>query len=104
MAAIAAGWLTLAFAPIESLLWRTFAADAVATIVIFGWSVAYDNSSFYDAYWSVIPPLIGVYWLSVAEADVPVLRAAGVLFVLFVWGARLTWNWTRGWTWDWSWY
>ena len=54
--ALAAGWLTIVFAPIENPIWLTLAADAVATIVIFGWSLAYDNSSFYDAYWSVIPP------------------------------------------------
>ena len=96
--AIAAGWLTVAFAPIEDPIGRTFAADAVATIVIFGWSMAYDNSSFYDAYWSVIPPLIVVYWISLAETGVPALRTAGVVLVIFVWGARLTWNWARGWT------
>jgi len=96
--ALAAGALTLAYAPIEDILWRTFAADAVATIVIFGWSVAYDNSSFYDAYWSVIPPAIGLYWISLAETGVPALRMAGVMIVLLIWGGRLTWNWTRGWT------
>jgi len=96
--ALAAGWATILYAPIENPLWLTFAADAVATVVIFGWSYAYDNSSFYDAYWSVIPPAVVLYWATLAEPAVPELRIAGVLLVTFVWGARLTYNWARGWT------
>ena len=96
--AIVAFALTLIFAPIDDLLWRTLAADAVATVVIFGWSYAYDNSSFYDAYWSVIPPIIVLYWMGMAEPQVPAARMLMIFAVILVWGARLTWNWTRGWT------
>ncbi|MAG34611.1 MAG: hypothetical protein CL908_27395 [Deltaproteobacteria bacterium] len=96
--AIAAGWLTVAFAPIDDPLYRTLAADVVATGIVFGWSMAYDNSSFYDAYWSVIPPVIVLYWITLAETGVPGLRTAGICLIVFVWGARLTWNWARGWT------
>ncbi|MEZ4278273.1 MAG: DUF1295 domain-containing protein [Myxococcota bacterium] len=98
LVALAAGLATLALAPIEDPLWRTFAADAVATIVIFGFSFAYDNSSFYDAYWSVVPIAIVLYWATLADASVPALRLAAVGLVVGVWGARLTWNWARGWT------
>ena len=86
--ALAAGWLTLAFAPIGDPLWRTFAADAVATIVIFGFSFVWDNSSFYDAYWSVIPIAIVLYWMTLSDAAVPGLRLAALGFVVCVWGAR----------------
>ena len=96
--ALAAGWATIVYAPIEDPLWLTFVADAVATVVIFGWSYAYDNSSFYDAYWSVIPPAVVLYWATLAEPVAPELRIAGVLLVTLVWGARLTYNWARGWT------
>ena len=96
--AIAAGAATLVLAPIEDPLWRTFAADCVATIVIFGWSVAYDNSSFYDAYWSVIPIGVLFYWWAIAPPDLDALRPALALLVCTIWGARLTWNWARGWT------
>ena len=37
-------------------------ADVVATFVIFGFSRIHDNSSFYDAYWSVAPIAIAFYW------------------------------------------
>ncbi len=96
--ALAAGYATLVLAPIGDPLLRTFAADVVATIVIFGFSLAYDNSSFYDAYWSVVPIAIVLYWMSLADDTVPALRLAAIAFVVYVWGARLTWNWARGWT------
>jgi len=73
------------------------AADLAATIVIFTFSVAYDNSSFYDAYWSVAPPCLGVFWLRCAPDDVSTLRQVLVLGLVFVWGLRLTMNWLRGW-------
>ena len=96
--ALAAGWLTIVFAPIENPILLTLAADAVATVVIFGWSVVYDNSSFYDAYWSVSPPAIVVYWISLAEPGVVPFRTTLVLLVVWLWGVRLTANWARGWT------
>lgn len=96
--ALAAGAATLAFAPIEGVLARTFAADAVATVVIFGFSFVWNNSSFYDAYWSVVPIPIVLYWMTLAEPGVPVLRLAAIGLVVCVWGARLTWNWARGWS------
>ena len=37
-------------------------ADLLATLVIFAASRLHRNSSFYDAYWSVLPPLLVVYW------------------------------------------
>jgi steroid 5-alpha reductase family enzyme len=73
------------------------AADLAATIVIFTFSVAYDNSSMYDAYWSVVPPALGVFWLASAPPDVPATRQALVLLLVFAWGIRLTVNWLRGW-------
>ncbi len=96
--ALSAGWATTVFAPIDDLLYRTLAADLVATLVIFGWSIAYDNSSFYDAYWSVIPIAIVIYWIGMSEASLPTLRVAAILLVVVTWGARLTYNWAHGWT------
>ena len=96
--ALAAGYATLALAPIEDPLLRTFVADAVATIVIFVFSATYDNSSFYDAYWSVVPIAIVLFWMTLAEDAVPALRLAAIGLVAVAWGVRLTWNWARGWT------
>jgi steroid 5-alpha reductase family enzyme len=96
--ALAAGWITILFAPIEDPILLTLAADVVATLVIFGWSMAYDNSSFYDAYWSVIPIAIILYWIQIAAPDALATRMSLLFFVVFAWGYRLTFNWARGWT------
>jgi len=71
-------------------------ADSAATIAIFAFSMAFDNSSFYDAYWSVVPLPIAWYW-SLGATDANPTRQALVLFALASWGARLTWNWYRQW-------
>ncbi len=75
-------------------------ADAVATGVIFAFSMAFRNSSFYDPYWSV-KPMVVVVWLTAfapegAFADPFRIRLVTTLMLLY--GARLTWNWMRGWT------
>ncbi|HMT28277.1 MAG TPA: hypothetical protein PKD91_03250, partial [Bacteroidia bacterium] len=46
-----------------SNLWMMLFADIIATIIIFIFSVGYKNSSLYDPFWSVAPPLIAIYWL-----------------------------------------
>jgi steroid 5-alpha reductase family enzyme len=75
------------------------AADLAATLAIFCFSLAFDNSSFYDAYWSVAPPVIAVYFAFGPEAAAAnAARQALVLALVAAWGARLTWNWARGWT------
>ena len=96
--AIGAGALTVMYTPLESPIWTAFLADVVATCVIFGFSVAFSNSSFYDAYWSVIPPLIGLFFLSFAEPGAPAARQVLCLGLCTLWGIRLTYNWSVGWT------
>lgn len=73
-------------------------ADVVGTVVVFAVSRAFDNSSVYDIYWSVAPMAIasGLY-LFPAPGVSPVRRTL-VLALVLGWGARLTWNWIRGWT------
>ncbi len=93
--AIAAAWL--GWGPRTGRLWLdTLIADVLATLVVFGFSRAYRNSSFYDAYWSVIPPLLLFYWWSQAGPDVDELRCTLVAVVVVLWAIRLTFNWIRG--------
>jgi steroid 5-alpha reductase family enzyme len=68
------------------------AADAVATAVVFAFSVLHDNSSIYDPYWSVAPVPIALYWASFADGPGSGLRRAWVLAIVCVWGVRLTAN------------
>lgn len=73
-------------------------ADVAATLTIFAFSFTFRNTSFYDPYWSVAPLCIGLYWFATAEAaDVDPIRAALSLGLVALWGARLTYNWARGW-------
>jgi steroid 5-alpha reductase family enzyme len=72
-------------------------ADVAATLVIFVSSRVVNNSSMYDAYWSVAPPVIVVYLAVVAEPGVDGLRQALVIALVWAWAVRLTFNWARGW-------
>lgn len=101
------GWITL-LALGQSPIWDMFWADIAATVAIFIFSRLYKNSSFYDAYWSVIPPLIALYWALEATAieataieatavAVDDTRAWLVIVLVWLWGIRLTVNWATYW-------
>jgi steroid 5-alpha reductase family enzyme len=79
--------------PIEIAL----AADVAATVVVFGFSYVFDNSSFYDLYWSEIPPVIALYFVAAAEPDAVLARQVLVVVLVTLWAARLSLNWLRGW-------
>jgi len=74
------------------------ACDLAATAVVFLFSVLLDNSSVYDPYWSVAPPMVAVYWAACGAAYGGLgLRQAVIVALLFLWGIRLTLNWARRW-------
>ena len=82
----------------QSPLWNMFWADLAATVAIFVFSRLYKNSSFYDAYWSVIPPLMALYWTMAATAQgIDMTRAWLVVILVWLWGVRLTANWATFW-------
>ena len=94
--AIAAGLAWLVWGPDTGQLWLDgLIADIVATLVIFGFSRIFGNSSTYDAYWSVIPPLLAFYWWVAADAGVNDVRWWLMMAVLVAWAIRLTANWVR---------
>jgi steroid 5-alpha reductase family enzyme len=78
-------------------VWDAFAADVAATLVIFAFSLRYRNSSFYDAYWSVIPPLLALYWMWSHLAIEYGPRAMLVMALVWLWAIRLTTNWSVHW-------
>jgi steroid 5-alpha reductase family enzyme len=91
---VAAVWLVRG--PTTGRLWLdTFIADVLATLVVFVFSRVYRNSSFYDAYWSVIPPLLMFYWWSQSGPGVDQLRC-WLIAVVVLWAVRLTANWVYG--------
>jgi len=84
--------------PLEGPIAIAAAADLAATAAIFGFSVAFRNSSFYDAYWSVAPPVIFGYWVySAGTPEIDALRSSACFTLVAIWALRLTYNWARGW-------
>ena len=98
LAALAGALVTSAILGHDSPIRTVFVADCVATLVVFAASMAFSNSSLYDPYWSVAPPVIALYWSS-AVLGPPAVAARQwlVLALVFAWGIRLTANWARGW-------
>ncbi|WP_338889464.1 DUF1295 domain-containing protein [Rhodococcus sovatensis] len=92
--AIAVGFAWLVLGPSTGQLWLdSLTADLLATLVIFAASRIHRNSSFYDAYWSVIPPLLAFYWWFDAGTVVDDARWWLLMIVMVAWSIRLTGNW-----------
>lgn len=97
VALLAASASTRALADLHPL-WTVAAADVAATLVVFVFSRAFDNTSVYDPYWSLAPAFIGG-WLAFVPGQPRAFdpRQLLVLTLCIVYAVRLTWNWARGW-------
>ena len=95
--AIGLGIVSILYTQHLGNMWQIFIADVVATFVIYGFSVAYKNSSFYDPYWSVIPPFILLFWIWKQNFILSGTTSL-LLFAMLFWSIRLTTNWMK--TWD----
>ncbi len=69
----------------------------VSALVIYGWSLALDNGSMFDAWWSVLPPVAAVWLAGATTSAAPDGRVALVVVVVGAWAIRLTSNWARDW-------
>ncbi|CAI9416130.1 DUF1295 domain-containing protein [Nocardioides sp. T2.26MG-1] len=95
--ASAAAWLYAG--PDTGRLWLDgLIADVLATLVVFGFSRGYRNSSFYDPYWSVLPPLLALWWWAESTPDVDQARSWLVIGLITLWAVRLTANWVETFT------
>ena len=95
MLACFAGGIVLAVSE-AAPLWRALWADLVATLVIFVIGRWHRNSSFYDPFWTVIPPLLMLWWMT--QGDSPsLLREFLVLALILYWATRLTTHWAYYW-------
>ena len=82
-----------AFADLKDIhfLLRLFAADFAATVFVWLWGVIFSNSSVYDPYWSVAPPLmLSGYAIYCGASSWPVVL---MLIAVWYWAIRLTGNW-----------
>ncbi|MFT4199808.1 DUF1295 domain-containing protein [Gordonia sp. (in: high G+C Gram-positive bacteria)] len=90
--AAATAWLVVG--PDTPWLWLdALIADVIATLLIFVASRLHANSSFYDAYWSVLPPYLALYWWIAGGQGIGDVRAWLILIVIVLWAVRLTGNW-----------
>jgi steroid 5-alpha reductase family enzyme len=91
---VASAWL--GWGPHTRWLWLDgLLADLLATLVVFVASRVHRNSSFYDAYWSVLPPYLALWWWLAADVALDDARAWLVLGVIALWAVRLTAHWVR---------
>jgi steroid 5-alpha reductase family enzyme len=93
--AILAVVYTWEYIPDYHILWKILIADVIGTVVVFVFSVIFNNSSMYDPYWSVQPVVIAVF-LARPLAALNALEMT-VLVLVFLYGLRLTLNFYRGW-------
>ncbi len=97
--AAACGYLAFKFFELNFSLWLSLLlADIAATIVVFLFSLIFNNASVYDPYWSVQPPVILGFALAKSGAGAGAGTGAGtmgwLLFaVVLLWALRLTSNW-----------
>lgn len=90
VAAVLGIWAFAALKDIHFLL-RLFAADFAATVFVWLWGVIFSNSSVYDPYWSVAPPLmLSGYAIYCGASSLPVVL---MLIAVWYWAIRLTGNW-----------
>ena len=65
-------------------------ADIIATVIVYIFSVIFNNSSIYDPYWSVQPIVILLGYIIGKKLNVSGIL---VLIAILSWGIRLTINW-----------
>jgi steroid 5-alpha reductase family enzyme len=67
--------------------------DILATIIIYLFSVAFNNSSMYDPYWSLAPPIILCYWIFHDQTWTALTLLQSLVLILVIsWSLRLTLN------------
>ena len=98
-AALGASVLCVHDSPAEWPWLLTFlAAEFAATLVLFGFAVAFDNTALYNAHWS-LAPIVVAFWFALGPGAARALdtRQLVVLSVVTFYGVRLTFNWVRSW-------
>jgi steroid 5-alpha reductase family enzyme len=82
----------------SNIILYTFILDILATFTVFLVSILANNSSIYDPYWSIAPPIIFIYWISSGDPEGGnITRQILIIILVMAWSVRLTWNWIRRW-------
>ena len=91
-------WLVYDAISIFHPLLVVFTLDILATLVIFLFSLMFNNSSLYDPYWSIVPPVVMLFWVFNAQTlGALTLMQILILSTVIFWSLRLTLNWLTRW-------
>lgn len=96
---VAACYLLVFRVPLDPRPWRNgLYASILATLVTFGFALAYRNTSVYDPFWVFYPVFTAFGWMA-STGVVPSVRACYTFGLLLLWFARFNYQWTwEGWT------
>lgn len=94
IAAFFVGLFTYQYYAYLGILWAMLLADVAATIIVWVAGLILKNSSVYDPYWSIAPPVIVVCWVAIRGTRVELMDIL-LLVAILVWGTRLTYNWIK---------
>ncbi len=72
-------------------------ADLIGTVIIFFFSMLFNNSSMYDPYWSVKPIVIATFYFIVSSATEVSIFQVIFLILIGLYALRLTVNFYLGW-------
>lgn len=93
LAFLVGGFLYLELRTEYEIIYAMLIANVAMTLIVFIGSVIYNNSSFYDPYWSVLPPVI-VFVFMVESTSFNVWYVP-VFMAVCLWSHRLTYNWYK---------
>lgn len=90
--AISAAWLSVIYLPLSHPIYTSAIAAVIATFVIFAFSFVFNNSSFYDPFWSLISFFMMLYFL---DGTNPLFSTRSTLLFIGIvfYTLRLTGNW-----------
>jgi len=95
LAAFAVGFFVYRISSALGQLWAMLIADVVATVFVWLIGIIFKNSSVYDPYWSVAPPVIAIAWMVILKSYT--LPTYILILALLIWSIRLTLNFLVGW-------
>jgi len=73
-------------------LWLTsLIFDVISTVLVWTVGLIIKNPSIYDPYWSVLPPVMLIYWFILGNVSITFLNGL-ILFSVLFWSIRLTYN------------
>jgi steroid 5-alpha reductase family enzyme len=93
LAALGAGWWVSTHAGFGPLADSALAVATTVCVIFLG-SLLFNNSSVFDPYWSIAPPLMVLLY---AGGDVVSSRGNILLMLTTAYAVRLTWNFLNGW-------